>query len=99
MLSPKLARRARPPLGVCQPQGSFSPFTSVVDRMISLLGSRILLGLEAPRRATAIASATAAAVNRERSDFMGASTLRMRAVPGPEFRARHQSTRTSLAAG
>ena len=74
MLSAKLARRARPPLGVCQPQGSFSPLTSVVDRITSLLGSSTLAGAFAPRSATAIASASRAAASRENSDFMGAST-------------------------
>src|SRR5207249_3158374 len=37
-LSTKLARRARPPLGVCQPQGLVFPLTSVVERMTSLSG-------------------------------------------------------------
>ena len=41
MLSAKLARRARPPLGVCQPQGLVLPFRSVVEMMISFEGSRI----------------------------------------------------------
>src|SRR5688500_18601548 len=36
MLSAKLARRAKPPLGVWHPQGLVFPFTSVVERMVSL---------------------------------------------------------------
>src|SRR5215831_6819792 len=74
MLSAKLARRARPPLGVCQPQGAAFPFTSTVERMISLSGSRMLdLDVVAAAPASSIhattASAAPASVFRA-SDFM-----------------------------
>src|SRR6185436_231930 len=75
MLSAKLARRARPPLGVCQPQGLVFPFTSVVERMISLPGSRMAPGFEveaAPARSSQQnAARTADARKRESHDFMG----------------------------
>src|SRR5678815_3153543 len=75
MLSAKLARRARPPLGVCQPQGLVFPFTSVVERMISLPGSRIEAGFElvaaAPARRSQQSAASAAdADSRETQDFI-----------------------------
>ena len=75
MLSAKLARRARPPLGVCQPQGLVFPFTSVVERMISLPGSRIDAGFEpvdaAPAsRSQQTAASAADAVRRVSQDFI-----------------------------
>src|SRR5438552_2155807 len=60
MLSTKLARRARPPLGVCQPQGLVFPLTSVVERMMSLPGWSVgaVLGAVAPARTSQARIAT-----------------------------------------
>src|SRR5215510_14720304 len=82
MLSAKLARRARPPLGVCQPQGLVFPFTSVVERMISLPGSRIEAGFElvaaAPARSSQQSAASASdAERRETQDFIEDSGKRV----------------------
>src|SRR2546422_371062 len=62
MLSTKLARRARPPLGVCHPQGLVLPLTSVVDRMTSLSGS-----LKESPSATATADASTTRTSSERA--------------------------------
>jgi hypothetical protein len=74
MLSAKLARRARPPLGVCQPQGLVFPFTSVVERMISLSGWRMEADLdpaEAPAsRSQQRAASAADAERRVSQDFI-----------------------------
>src|SRR5678816_222161 len=73
MLSAKLARRARPPLGVCQPQGLVFPFTSVVERMISLPGSSTAAGLvvAAPASTSQQSAASAAEAERRMSqDFI-----------------------------
>src|SRR5436309_8074416 len=74
MLSAKLARRARPPLGVCQPQGLVFPFTSVVERMTSLFGS-LMEALGAPAQASsseASVASTRLARMRDATDFMSA---------------------------
>src|SRR5215813_10821535 len=63
MLSTKLARRARPPLGVCQPQGLVLPLTSVVERMTSLSGSRLDCGAVAAASITQRITARTAAAN------------------------------------
>src|SRR5439155_1182175 len=72
VLSAKLARRARPPLGVCQPHGLVFPLTSVVERMTSLSGCRFPpLGAEAPARTSQQARANITLANtRDSSDFM-----------------------------
>ena len=59
MLSAKLARRARPPLGVCQPQGLVLPLSSVVDRMMSLVGlsEGAGFGAEAPASTSQVSRA------------------------------------------
>src|SRR6185503_9382693 len=71
MLSAKLARRARPPLGVYQPQGLISPFTSVVERMTSL--SAFAGPFEAaPAMASQARTASRAVVSmRVANDFIG----------------------------
>src|SRR6187397_523221 len=68
MLSAKLARRARPPLGVCQPQGLVLPLTSVVDRMTSLSGCLLVSLTAAATARTRIARTMNARVTRTRDD-------------------------------
>src|SRR5436309_13357638 len=78
MLSTKLARRARPPLGVCQPQGLVLPLTSVVEMMTSLSGwSAADRDPAAVRSSQPRMAITALARTRDASDFMSGS-LRVR---------------------
>src|SRR6185503_3587570 len=68
MLSAKLARRARPPLGVCQPQGLVLPLTSVVDRMMSLSGCLMVSLTAAATARTRTARTTNDRATRTRED-------------------------------
>src|SRR5262245_18416466 len=68
MLSTKLARRARPPLGVCQPQGLVLPLTSVVDRMMSLSGCLMVSLTAAATARTRTARTTNDTATRTRED-------------------------------
>src|SRR5689334_7742917 len=83
MLSMKLARRARPPLGVCQPQGLVLPLTSTVDRMRSLSGaSCAVFGAVAPVSVTHTASARADATARRDANTFMRSDLRFESLDG-----------------
>src|SRR5262245_10998228 len=102
MLSAKLARRARPPLGVCQPQGLYSPFTSVVERITSLVGS-ITDPLEAVAPASVSQASTATrelAARRVANDFIDKDLRVLRSSIGaPRLGESSESVRPVLAEG
>src|SRR2546421_11176734 len=96
MLSAKLARRARPPLGVCQPQGLVLPLTSVVERMISLSGWSFgaLAGAVAPARASQRTRATAKpAESRVAHDVIASALLGIRGSRGRVNRTENTGVR------